>query len=229
MSHAGDIDAVVFDLDGVLVDSETIWDDARREVVARHHGTWKADATRAMMGMSSTEWGAYLHDELGVDVPVEQIVTEVAAAVDAQYQAHLPLLPGAKDAVERLARVWPLGLASSSNRTIIERFLDASGLRGCFAVTVSSEEVARGKPAPDVYLAAIDRLGARPERTVAIEDSTNGLLAAAVAGVTVVAVPNVHFPPSADALGRASLVVDRVDEVTPDRLEAIVPCDPDDC
>ncbi len=218
----GDIDAVVFDLDGVLVDSETIWDAARRDVVARHHGTWRPDATRAMMGMSSTEWAAYLHDELGVAVPAQQLVDEVAAVVDAQYQAHLPLLPGAREAVTQLSERWPLALASSSNRTIIERFLDRSGLRDRFTVTISSEEVARGKPAPDVYLAAIERLHARATRSVAIEDSTNGLLSAAAAGLAVVAVPNAHFPPSPDALQRAALVIDRVDQATPDRLRGAV-------
>jgi HAD superfamily hydrolase (TIGR01509 family) len=223
MAPSAHIDAVVFDLDGVLVDSETIWDDARREVVTRHHGTWTADATHAMMGMSSTEWGGYLHDELAVDVPVGEIVAEVTAAVDAQYQQHFPLLPGAQRAVEQLAREWPLGLASSSNRSIIERFLDASGLRACFAVTVSSEQVARGKPAPDVYLAALERLDARAARSVAIEDSTNGLFAASAAGVTVVAVPNSHFPPTAEAVRRAALVVPRVDEVTPACLRTLVP------
>jgi HAD superfamily hydrolase (TIGR01509 family) len=184
------VDAVIFDLDGVLVDSEAIWDEARRVVVYRNGGTWTAQATRDMMGMSSAEWSEYLRDRLGVALPADTIASEVAAIVDQRYQEHLPLLPGAREAVQRLAAAWPLGLASSSNRTIIERFLDASGLRESFAVTVSSEEVAHGKPAPDVYLAVLARMHVAAPRAIAVEDSTNGIASAANAGLTVIAVPN---------------------------------------
>ena len=208
------VEAVVFDLDGVLVDSEPIWDEARRDLVSRHGGTWLPAATRDMMGMSSREWSAYMHDTLGVSLPVKQISREVANFVDQRYAERLPFLPGAPEAVQRLAHRWPLGLASSSNRTIIDRFLEASGLRSSFAVTVSSEEVERGKPAPDVYVAAAARLGAATSRCVAIEDSTNGIRAAAAATMTVIAVPNAAFPPSADALGLADLVLPDLSSLT---------------
>ena len=213
-----DVAAVIFDLDGVLVDSETIWDDARRSLVEEQGGTWRASATRDMMGMSSREWSVYLRERLGVDVEPEEISSRVADDVAQRYRAQLPLLPGARGAVLRLASAWPLGLASSSNRTIIEEFLDASGLRSSFAVTVSSEEVARGKPAPDVYLAAAAGLRAEPDRCVAIEDSTNGLAAAAAARMTVIAVPNQHFPPSADALSRAALVMPSIVDLTEEQI-----------
>src|SRR5690348_6447721 len=140
--------------------------------------------------MSSVEWSTYLHDRLGVARPPEQISSEVADLVDERYRKGLPYLPGAREVVIRLAAEWPLALASSSNRRIIDRFLDASGLRPCFTVTVSSEEVARGKPAPDVYLAAAARLGVAPETCVAIEDSTNGIRSASAASMRVIAVPN---------------------------------------
>jgi len=214
-----DIQAVVFDLDGVLVDSETIWDDARRALVANYGGTWLPAATRDMMGMSSREWSAYLHDNLGVPLSAERISSEVAEFVGERYAERLPLLPGAREAVLRLAHRWPLGLASSSNRTIIDRFLDASSLRACFAATVSSEEVERGKPAPDVYLAAAARLGAAIPRCVAIEDSTNGIRAAAAATMTVIAVPNTHFPPTADALALATLVLPNLASLTTERIQ----------
>jgi HAD superfamily hydrolase (TIGR01509 family) len=213
------VEAVVFDLDGVLVDSEPIWDEARRDLVARHGGTWLLTATRDMMGMSSREWSAYMHDKLGVALPAERISEEVANFVDGRYSERLPLLPGAREAVERLAHRWPLGLASSSNRTIIDRFLDASGLRASFAVTVSSEEVERGKPAPDVYVAAAARLGAATPRCVAVEDSTNGIRAAAAAMMTVIAVPNANFPPSADALRLADLVLRDLSSLTAETIE----------
>jgi HAD superfamily hydrolase (TIGR01509 family) len=213
-----DTQAVVFDLDGVLVDSETLWDEARRALVATYGGSWLPTATSDMMGMSSREWSAYIHENLAVPLSAERISSEVAGFVDERYSERLPLLPGAREAVLRLADRWPLGLASSSNRTIIDRFLDMSGLRGCFAATVSSEEVERGKPAPDVYLAAAARLGAATPRCVAIEDSTNGIRAAAAAMMTVIAVPNTHFPPTADALALATLVLPSIASLTAERI-----------
>ena len=197
------VDAVIFDLDGVLVDSETIWDEARRTVVAREGGTWADTATRDMMGMSSYEWSAYLHDRLGVRLEPNEISSEVAGLVERAYQEHLPLLPGALDAVSRLGARWPLGVASSSNRTIIDCVLDASGLRDAFAATVSSEEVAHGKPAPDVFLEAARRLELPAFRCTAIEDSANGIRSAHAAGMRVVVIPNTHYPPPADVLALA--------------------------
>ena len=201
------VDAVIFDLDGVLVDSETIWDAARRALVDEHGGTWADGATRAMMGMSSLEWSQYLHDTLGVPLSPSDISADVVARVDASYQQDLPLLPDAREAVQVLAESWPLGLASSSNRAIIERFLDASGLRASFTVSVSSEEVERGKPAPDVYLEAARQLGVDPRRCVAVEDSTAGIRAAVAAGMATVATPNEHFPPDPRAVELAAVVI----------------------
>jgi HAD superfamily hydrolase (TIGR01509 family) len=202
-----DIEAIVFDLDGVLVDSEPIWDAARRAVVAAHGVRWRPDATRAMMGMSSPEWSAYLHEVLGVALPPAEISELVVAQVSGQYERALPLLPDAQNTVRRLAEGWHLALASSSNRPIIEWFLDGSDLRDCFSATVSSEEVAHGKPAPDVYLEATHRLGLTPKQCVAVEDSTNGIRAAVAAGITTIAVPNARFPPDAHSLALATAVV----------------------
>jgi len=213
-----DVAAVIFDLDGVLVDSETIWDDARRSLVEEQGGTWLATATRDMMGMSSREWSVYVRDRLGVRLEPEEISSRVADDVAQRYRDHLPLLPGARDAVLRFSSAWPLGLASSSNRAIIEQFLDASGLRSSFAVTLSSEEVARGKPAPDVYLTAAAALREEPDRCVAIEDSTNGLAAALAARMTAIAVPNRHFPPSPEVLSRAALVVASLMDLTEEEI-----------
>jgi HAD superfamily hydrolase (TIGR01509 family) len=204
------VDAVIFDLDGVLVDSETVWDECRRSVVARHGGSWRADATDAMMGMSSPEWAAYLRDQLGTPLPTSQIIDEVVSLVEDRYRRDLPLMAGAVSAVRDIARQWPLGLASSSNRPIIDLFLDASGLREEFTVSVSSEEVGRGKPAPDVYLEAARRLAVPPQLCAAVEDSANGIRAGAAAGMTVVAVPNTHYPPDSASLELATIVVDDI-------------------
>jgi HAD superfamily hydrolase (TIGR01509 family) len=218
MSEA--ITAIVFDLDGVLLDSGSDWDAAWREVVARNGGRWRADATRAMMGMWSPEWSRYLHDELGVLLEPEQINELVVAALLDQYRRRLPLSPGAVAAVRRLADRWPLGLASSANRPVIDAVLQQAGITDCFAVTVSDEEVAAGKPAPDVYLAATRRLGVDPTDAAAVEDSTNGLLAAAAAGMVVIARPNRDYPPERDVLALAALVVESLDELTPDAIES---------
>jgi HAD superfamily hydrolase (TIGR01509 family) len=204
---------VVFDLDGVLVDSEQLWDAARRELVAEQGGTWRDDATHAMMGMSAPEWSRYVHEELGVDLQPAAISTAVVERLDRLYRERLPLLPGAREAVIAAAERWPLGLASSSNREIIDLVLELAELGACFDVTVSSEEVARGKPAPDVYLEAASRLGVPPTECAAVEDSTNGLRSAAAAGMTVVAIPNEEFPPAADALRLATVVIRSLDEL----------------
>jgi HAD superfamily hydrolase (TIGR01509 family) len=207
--------AVVFDLDGVLVDSEQVWDAARRELVDERGGVWRDDATRAMMGMSSLEWSRYMHDELGVDLEPAAISAVVVEKLERLYRQELPLLPGAREAVRALATRWPLGLASSSNREIIDLVLELAGLADAFTATVSSEEVPRGKPAPDVYLEAARRLGVAPEECAAVEDSTNGLRAAAAAGMTVIALPNAAFPPADDALRLATAVIASLDELCP--------------
>ena len=212
--------AVCFDLDGVLIDSEQAWDAARRAVVEESGGRWQPGATRAMMGMSAPEWSRYLHDELRVPLAPDEIDRRVVERLLAGYRRGLPLLPGAVAAVTRLAARWPLGLASSANREVIDAVLDASGLAGSFAAIVSGEEVTRGKPAPDIYVAAAEKLGVSASACAAVEDSTNGLRAAAAAGMLVVALPNRAFPPEPGALALAEVTLDSLDELTPQLLEA---------
>jgi HAD superfamily hydrolase (TIGR01509 family) len=216
-------DVVIFDLDGVLLDSEPRWNAAREALVREAGGRWSDDAPRAMMGMSSPEWSRYLRDELGVPMEPEAISRDVVRRMREGYAESVPLLPGAKEAVRALAGRWPLGLASSANREIIDLVLELAGFGDAFGVTVSSEEVERGKPAPDVYLEAARRLAARPERCAAIEDSSNGLRAAAAARMAVIAVPNPHYPPDPDALALAAVSVPTVGEVTPALVARILP------
>ena len=209
------IEAVVFDLDGVLLDSEQVWDEVREQLARERGGRWHERAQRDMMGMSSTEWSRYMHDVIGLREPPEEISAEVVRRMGDRYRDGLPLLPGAVEAVERLAARWPLGLASSSNRELIDLALGASGLARYFAATVSSEEVAAGKPAPDVYLEAARRLHVEPARCTAVEDSHNGIRSAKSAGMRVVAIPNAHFPPDRDALALADVVLGSLAELTP--------------
>ena len=212
------IDTVVFDLDGVIVDSEGTWDDVRERYVREHGGRYDEQAQRAMMGMSSTEWSAYIHDELGVDVPPAQINADVVELMADRYREHLPLIRGAREAVERMACSFPCGLASSSNRELIDGVLELAGLAELFRATVSSEEVPRGKPAPDVYLEAARRLGVAPGGCVAIEDSHAGIRSAKAAGMRVVAIPNPHYPPDDDALAAADIVLGSVAELAVDTV-----------
>ena len=223
MSATAAIRAVVFDMDGVIIDSEHIWDEVREQLARDWDGTYGPEAQRAMMGMSAPEWSAYMHDAVGLEATPEEINAEVVDRMRARYHEELPVLPGAVEAVGRLRQAGlRLAVASSSNRELIEAVLGTLELTDSFEQVVSSEEVPRGKPAPDVYLEATGRLALDPGVCAAVEDSTNGLLAAAAAGLAVVAYPNRRFPPAADALERAALVVDSLDELTPETLSALL-------
>ena len=213
--------AIIFDLDGVLLDYEQRWNEAKEALVRETGGTWLEEAPEVMMGMSSPEWSAYLRDDLGVQRDLDAINDDVVRRMHESYEDGLPLLPGALETVRALAARWPLGLASSSNREIIDVFLERSGVGDLFGATVSSEQVARGKPAPDVYLETARRLDVDPRACVAIEDSSNGLRAAHAAGMPVIAAPNPHYPPGDDALALAAAVVDGVGEVTPELVASL--------
>ena len=210
------IDAVVFDMDGVIVDSEQVWDDVREQLAKERGGRWHERAQADMMGMSSPEWSVYMHEVIGLPESPEAINDEVVARMLERYREQLPLIDGAVEAVERLAPEFRLAVASSSNRPLIAAVLHQAGITGRFDAVVSSEEVAGGKPAPDVYLEAMRLLGVAPESAVAIEDSSNGIRAAHAAGMRVIALPNAHYPPAEDALALADAVVSSPAELTPE-------------
>jgi len=207
-------EAVVFDLDGVLLQSEEVWDAVRERYVRKAGGRYDDEVQRAMMGMSAPEWSRYLHEEAGVKEDPEDINRDVVERMLEAYRRELPLLPGAVEAVRRTAESFPLGLASSSNREVFEAVLDLAGVANCFSATVSSEEVPRGKPAADVYLEAARRLGVEPERCAAVEDSHAGIRSAKSAGMRVVAIPNASYPPDDEALELADAVVGSLDDLT---------------
>jgi HAD superfamily hydrolase (TIGR01509 family) len=208
------IEAVVFDMDGVIVDSEQVWDDVRERYTRDAGGTYTSSATRDMMGMSSVEWSRYMADTLGVPGTPEEINAAIVALMLERYGEAPPLIPGAVDAVRRIEARWPLAIASSSNPELIEVVLRAAGLEDAFPVAVSSQEVPRGKPAPDVYLEAARRLGVGAPRCAAVEDSHNGIRSAKAAGMRVLAVPNSHFPPDVEAMRQADVVLGTVAELT---------------
>jgi len=208
------IEAVVFDLDGVLVDSEHVWDDVREALARERGGRWHDGAQADMMGMSSVEWSRYMHDVIGLPEPPDEINLEVVRRMLARYDDELPLIDSAVDAVRQLAVDFRLAVASSSNRPLIEAVLEAAGIAPLFEVTVSSEEVARGKPAPDVYLEAAQRLALPPSRCAAVEDSANGIRSAHAAGLRVVAIPNTRYPPAADVLALADVTLPSLSDLS---------------
>jgi HAD superfamily hydrolase (TIGR01509 family) len=214
------IEAVVFDLDGLLLDTEQVWDDVREGLTRERGGRWHDRAQADMMGMSSTEWSRYMHEELGLPDAPEELNRLVVERMMERYREELPVIDGAVEAVRRIADRWPLGLASSSNRPLIDLALELMGVADLFRVTVSSEEVERGKPAPDVYLEAARRLGVSPERVAAIEDSANGIRSAKTARMRVIAIPNPHYPPPDDALSQADVVVESLWKLSRDVVES---------
>ncbi|MFI6604003.1 HAD family hydrolase [Nonomuraea sp. NPDC050536] len=209
------MEACVFDLDGILVDSEPVWESVRRAYVADHGGTWQPDTQSRLMGMSTSEWASYLHS-LGVRLSPPEIARGVVDEMAARYADGVPLLPGAVEAVKRMAAAVPVGLASSSPRRLIDVVLSVTGLGEYFAATVSTEEVPRGKPAPDGYLEAASRLGVAPDRCLAVEDSSNGLRSAHAAGMRVIAIPHPAYPPAPDALALAWRILPGLDALTPE-------------
>jgi HAD superfamily hydrolase (TIGR01509 family) len=206
--------AVIFDLDGILINSEPIWTRVRKDFVAREGGVWRPDAQRRMVGMSTAEWSRYMSTELQIPLPPSEIGFRVVDAMCMRYGNRPPLVDGAADAVRALATRWPLAMASSSPRLLIDRVLESSGLGALIPISVSSEEVERGKPAPDVYLRAAERLGVAPVACVAIEDSHNGILSALAADMRVIAIPDPGFPLEPRLSDRVSASLTSIRELT---------------
>lgn len=209
------IEAVMFDLDGVLIDSEPIWERVRRDFAGRHGGRWTGDVQRRMMGARTQTWADVLSELTGGAVSSSAAADAVIAELAAGYRRELPVIPGAAEAVRRLARVFRLGVVSGSPRVLIELVLDLLDVSGCFAVAMSADEVARGKPDPDPYLELARRLGAAPHSCAAVEDSANGIRSAAAAGAHVVAIPRGEHRPDRATLDLADTVLDGIGDLTP--------------
>jgi len=209
--------AVIFDVDGLLVESEEYWDRARRDYVEGYDGVWTDADQRNVIGLNSREWARYMRTSFHIGLPDEQIIADMKARVLDLYHEHMPALPGAVGTVQLLASRYPLAVASSSPRTIIEAVLTSLGIRSLFAAVVSSDEVARGKPWPDVYLEAARQLDIDPQRAVVFEDSLNGVRAAKAAGMTVIAVPNRRFGAPGD-VAAADLILSSLEDFHPDLL-----------
>ncbi|WGT46292.1 HAD family hydrolase [Tessaracoccus lacteus] len=207
--------AIIFDLDGTLIDTEESWDIVRRGLARDAGLAWPDGATQAMMGMSTQEWSAYLVDAVGLPVTPDEAARLTIEAMAAHHRAGVDVLPGAVEAVRRMADRYPVAIASSSPRVLIDAAVEALGIGDLLQATVSTEEVERGKPAPDGYLRACELLGVAPGEAVAVEDAPNGIRSALAAGMAVVAVPPHFHPPSAELLAEAT-VVESLDQLTLD-------------
>lgn len=214
--------ALVFDLDGTLIDTEHWWDEVRRGLAEGDGLPWPEEATPAMMGMSTPEWSTYLAETVGVQgTPQEVAARTIDAMAERLRREGAPTLPGAVEAIQRIADAMPIAISTSSPRRLIEVDLELMGVADRFTATVSSEEVEAGKPDPAVYLEACRRLGVDPARTAAVEDSANGILSALAAGMTVIAVPPHFHPPAKDVLGRCHAVIETLDELDSALLERL--------
>ncbi|MBK8445165.1 MAG: HAD family phosphatase [Micropruina sp.] len=214
--------AVIFDLDGTLTDTEAVWDAERRALLTRDGLVWSEEDTVAVGGMSTPEWSGYMATHKGFGPGAERAAQRTIDAVLQRYRRDLPVLPGAREAVRRMAEHWPLGVASSSPPVVIERALDVLGVRDLISVVRSTEEgSAKGKPAPDAFLWVADQMGAEPAHTVVVEDSENGLLAGLSAGMAVVAIPPHFLPPTDELLTRVAAVLHNLDELTVDLVRRV--------
>lgn len=214
--------ALVFDMDGTLTDTEAVWDVVRRGLASDAGLPWPDGATQAMMGMSTQEWSSFLVHTVGLPVPPEEAARLTVEAMAQHYRGGITLLPGAVESVRRMAELCPVAIASSSPRLLIDAAVEVMGLSDVLTATVSTEEVERGKPSPDGYLRACQLLAADPRRSVAVEDAPNGILSALAAGMAVVAVPPHFHPPAAELLARTT-VLGSLDELTPELVETLIP------
>jgi HAD superfamily hydrolase (TIGR01509 family) len=213
------IEAVIFDLDGLLLDSEVYWERARQSYAASLDCSWTADDEDEVKGMNSREWAAVIYSHCRLSRSLDEVIAGVTTRMQSLYDRHLPLLPGAVAAVRQCAGRYPLGLASSSPPELIEFALSEMGVRPSFSVIVSSDDVGKGKPNPLVYQVTASRLGVVPQNIAVFEDSSAGIFAAHAAGMHVIAVPNPHNPPSDDALSRADRVLSSLTEFGLDTLD----------
>ncbi len=215
------IQAVLFDLDGVLIDTEPTWDRVRGEFAERHSGRWTAELQQRMMGARTADWSRALSDVTAGALTPETAAEEVIARLAAIYRRQLDMIPGAAGTVRVLAREFRLGLVSGSPEVLIRLVLHLSGLAGCFEVAMSADDVARGKPDPDPYIELAHRMGVATDHSAAVEDSANGIRSAAAAGAHVVAIPRGEHRPGAEILQLAAVVLESISELTPDLVRRL--------
>lgn len=215
------IEAVIFDMDGVLVDSEVYWAASREEFAGEIGKTWAHDDHQAVMGRSTVGWAQIMQERLGVDMTIAQIIADMKRRMIAHYEERLPVRPGAVEAVRLAAQHYRVALASGSPTEIIRWVTELTGLDQVFEVMVFGDDIPNGKPAPDIYLEALRRLGVAPEAAVGVEDSANGIRALKAAGMYAIAAPSPMFPLSAEILRLADTKIDSLEDFSLALVQAI--------
>jgi len=209
------IEAIIFDMDGVLIDSEIIWEEERLAFAAERNAVWTPADQITVMGGTSREWAGGMKRIMKLeDMIVDEIIEDMLRRMNTRYRQKLPIIPGAVEAVQRAASRYPIGLASGSPATVIRAVLELTGLDTVFRVVVSGDEMQRGKPAPDIYLEAARRLGVPPERCAGIEDSSNGIRSLKAAGMRVIAIPHPDYAPAPEVLALADVRLSNIDALT---------------
>ena len=215
------IQAVIFDMDGVLVDSEHYWIQSRQEFAQAHGRTWTPEMQQQVMGRSTAAWARVMREQLELDLPAEAIMDGIVGRVIAHYERELPLMPGALEAVRLAASAYRIALASGSPTAIIERVLDLTGLDSVFEHVLYGDDFEHGKPAPDIYLETARRLGLLPAECVGIDDSGNGVRALKAAGMYAIAAPSPGFPLPADILALADAHLAALTDFSLDMVRAL--------
>jgi HAD superfamily hydrolase (TIGR01509 family) len=215
------VEAVIFDMDGVLVDSEVYWQESREDFARAVGKIWKPEDQRQAMGRSTVGWAQLMQERLAVDMPIDNIIADIKARVIARYEQRLPVLPGALEAVKKAASAYEVALASGSETSIIQLVMERTGLGEIFDVVVYGDTIPRGKPAPDIYLETARRLGVPPEQAVGIEDSANGIRALKAAGMYAIAVPSPAFLLPDEILALANATLPSLEAFTVDLVRAL--------
>jgi HAD superfamily hydrolase (TIGR01509 family) len=206
------IEAVIFDMDGLLVDSEPLWQRARIEAFGAERLQWTTADQEAVMGSSTEAWANYLAEKLGHEFTPDQIIERVVSQMETYYHESIPFLPGAHAAIELVSQHYRMGLASGSSYRLINAVLDTTGWRDYFVEVLSADDLAQGKPAPDIYLEITRRMRVGVENVAIFEDSGNGILSGHAAGVKVIAVPGTYHRPHDETLAKADLVLNSLNE-----------------
>ena len=215
------IKAVIFDMDGLLIDSEPKWDEARADMAKRLDKSWGKKDHAAVMGVSTEEWATYMRDTWDLDMSLAEIVEEIVGRMRGYYREQIPFRKNAVEAVNLAAEHYRTALASGSERSLIDIVTTSEELDGKFEVVLSADQVERGKPHPDVYLETAKRLGVEPEQCVCLEDSQNGMLAGLNAGFKVIGIPDEDFPVDKEVLDKVDAVLESLDEFTLDLIESL--------
>ena len=215
--------AVVFDMDGVIVDSGEVWQRIISELFI-DYGFSLSDLSRDAFagGDNSWQWASYLRQTVGIPLGEQQIIDRVIASLLTTFEKNISLLQGARETIACLADCYPVALASSSPRPVIAFILERTGLLRHFTTWISSDDVSRGKPMPDVYLEACYQLNMRPECCVAVEDSRAGIRAAKAARMKVIAIPQPLLPLDQDTLDLADKTLDSISCLRSDTISDLL-------